>query len=120
MPTKTTLARVNGVELGYQIKGEGKPLVLLHGMLGSSRNWQTAGRDLAAKYHVFAPDLRNHGSSPHADSMGYAEMMADVLAWLEQDVPAISELELRSSTPISSSAWSSCRPRSSGRDGTPR
>src|SRR6185295_15823425 len=41
------------------------PLVLIHGMLGSSRNWQTAGRDLAAKYHVLAPDLRNHGASPH-------------------------------------------------------
>jgi esterase len=64
--------------------GGGKPpLVLLHGMLGSSRNWQTAGADLAARYHVFAVDLRNHGRSPHADTMSYAEMMADVLAWLD-------------------------------------
>jgi pimeloyl-ACP methyl ester carboxylesterase len=42
--------------------GEGKPpLVVLHGLLGSSRNWQTAGRDLAAHFHVSALDLRNHG-----------------------------------------------------------
>src|SRR5471030_427935 len=42
--------------------GAGHPsLVVLHGMLGSSRNWQTAGRELAARYHVLAPDLRNHG-----------------------------------------------------------
>ena len=60
------------------------PLVILHGMLGSSRNWQTAGRDLAAKFHVFALDLRNHGSSPHADEMPYAAMMADVIAWLDK------------------------------------
>lgn len=59
------------------------PLVVLHGMLGSSRNWQTAGRDLAARFHVFALDLRNHGSSPHAETMGYEEMMADVLAWMD-------------------------------------
>lgn len=59
------------------------PLVILHGMLGSSRNWQTAGRDLAARYHVLAPDLRNHGGSPHADTMRYEEMMADVLAWFD-------------------------------------
>lgn len=52
-------------------------------MLGSSRNWQTAGTDLAAHFRVFAPDLRNHGRSPHADTMEYPEMMADVLDWLE-------------------------------------
>jgi pimeloyl-ACP methyl ester carboxylesterase len=64
--------------------GAGKPsLLLLHGMLGSSRNWQTTGADLAAHYHVFALDLRNHGKSPHADEMTYEAMMADVLAWLD-------------------------------------
>ncbi len=52
-------------------------------MLGSSRNWQTAGRDLAEAFHVLVPDLRNHGGSPHADSMTYAEMMDDVVAWLD-------------------------------------
>jgi esterase len=52
-------------------------------MLGSSRNWQSAGRDLAASFHVMAPDLRNHGSSPHADSMTYPEMVADVVAWMD-------------------------------------
>jgi esterase len=64
--------------------GEGNPaLVLLHGLLGSSRNWQTAGRDFAARYHVLAVDLRNHGQSPHAEPMNYDEMMRDVLAWLD-------------------------------------
>ena len=32
--------------------GEGPPLVILHGMLGSSRNWQTVGRELASTNHV--------------------------------------------------------------------
>jgi esterase len=59
------------------------PLVILHGLLGSSRNWQTAGADLADKFHVCALDLRNHGRSPHADEMTYEAMMDDVLAWLE-------------------------------------
>jgi esterase len=59
------------------------PLVILHGMLGSSRNWQTSGRDLSTKFHVFALDLRNHGSSPHAEDMSYPAMMNDVLAWLD-------------------------------------
>lgn len=69
------------------------PLVVLHGMLGSSRNWQTAGRDLAAHFHVLAPDLRNHGSSPQAPTMSYEELMGDVLAWLEaQALPRASFL----------------------------
>lgn len=59
------------------------PLVILHGMLGSSRNWQTTGRDLAAKYHVLAPDLRNHGGSPHAALMMYPAMAEDVIRWLD-------------------------------------
>ncbi|MEY3774620.1 MAG: hypothetical protein RLZZ129_1400 [Verrucomicrobiota bacterium] len=64
--------------------GAGRPpLVILHGLLGSSRNWQTAGRDLSAHYHVHALDARNHGGSPHAEPMDYPAMAADVLAWLD-------------------------------------
>jgi pimeloyl-ACP methyl ester carboxylesterase len=59
------------------------PLVILHGLLGSSRNWQTAGRDLASRYHVYALDLRNHGGSPHSAEMTYAAMLADVLEWFD-------------------------------------
>jgi len=72
------------MELNYRdLGGEGKPpLVILHGILGSSRNWQTAGRDLAGRHHVLALDLRNHGSSPHAAEAGYGAMAGDVLAWL--------------------------------------
>ncbi len=60
------------------------PLVLLHGMLGSSRNWQSAGSDLAGRFHVLAPDARNHGRSPHADAMTYDAMVEDTIAWLTQ------------------------------------
>ncbi len=52
-------------------------------MLGSSRNWQTAGADLAVHHHVLALDLRNHGRSPHAATMSYLEMLEDVLGWLD-------------------------------------
>lgn len=58
-------------------------MVLLHGMLGSSRNWLSAGADLGAEYHVLAPDLRNHGRSPHAEAMDYAVLCEDVVAWMD-------------------------------------
>jgi esterase len=69
------------------------PLVILHGMLGSARNWQTAGRDLAESFHVLAPDLRNHGESLHTPIMSYPEMMGDVIAWLDaEQLPRVTLL----------------------------
>lgn len=63
--------------------GEGCPLLILHGMLGSSRNWATAAQALAEHFRVYALDLRNHGDSPHVNHASYAEMAADVRAWCE-------------------------------------
>lgn len=64
--------------------GAGKPpLIVLHGLLGSSRNWQSTGADLAARYHVYALDLRNHGRSPHSAEMTFDAMAADVLEWMD-------------------------------------
>jgi len=73
--------------------GEGKvPLVVLHGLLGSSRNWLGAGPQLAAARQVWALDLRNHGQSPHAEPMHYAAMVEDVIGWLDQRGLASVEL----------------------------
>lgn len=66
-----------------ELGGAGRPpLILLHGFLGSSRNWQTAGAGLAEHYHVWALDLRNHGRSPHAPEMDYPTLAGDVLEWM--------------------------------------
>jgi len=59
------------------------PLIILHGLMGSSRNWQTLGRELSERYHVFALDLRNHGTSPHSDEMTYQSMAEDVILWMQ-------------------------------------
>ena len=68
-----------------ELGGEGPPLVVLHGLLGSSRNWQSAGVALAERgYRVLAPDLRNHGSSPWGDDCGYPALAGDVVALLEK------------------------------------
>jgi esterase len=57
----------------------GTPVVVMHGLFGSGRNWMTAARRLASAHRVYAFDLRNHGSSPHTDTMSYPEMAQDVL-----------------------------------------
>ncbi|HET7594674.1 MAG TPA: alpha/beta fold hydrolase [Stellaceae bacterium] len=69
------------VELAATEQGSGPPLLILHGVFGSGRNWSSLAQHLAAAHHVFALDARNHGASPWADSMSYADMIADVRAF---------------------------------------
>jgi pimeloyl-ACP methyl ester carboxylesterase len=65
--------------------GQGDPpLVLLHGLFGSARNFGMVQRTLAHRRRTIALDLRNHGASPHAPDMRYASMAADVLQTLQQ------------------------------------
>jgi pimeloyl-ACP methyl ester carboxylesterase len=58
--------------------GQGPPLVLLHGLFGSARNWGAVQKALATDFRVVALDLRNHGASPHAPGMRYAAQAEDV------------------------------------------
>ena len=66
--------------LNYQEMGEGRPIIILHGLFGSARNWQGIARSLAENHRVITPDLRNHGHSFHEDSMSYIDMADDVIA----------------------------------------
>ena len=66
------------MRLNMTESGQGRPVVLLHGLFGASANLGTLARRLAARFRVLSVDLRNHGASPHAPDMGYAAMAADV------------------------------------------
>jgi pimeloyl-ACP methyl ester carboxylesterase len=54
------------------------PLVIVHGLFGSARNWGGIARALSARREVIAVDLRNHGDSPWAASHSYPDMAADL------------------------------------------
>ncbi|HBR92546.1 MAG TPA: alpha/beta hydrolase [Opitutae bacterium] len=76
-----------------RFKNPGAPvLVVLHGLLGSSRNWSTIGRTLQDRFDVHVLDLRNHGSSPHSDAMRWSEMCEDLQAYL--DLHELESIEL--------------------------
>jgi pimeloyl-ACP methyl ester carboxylesterase len=62
--------------------GQGAPVVLLHGLFGSARNFGAVRRGLAQRFRAIALDLRNHGTSPHAADMRYSTMAGDVLETL--------------------------------------
>lgn len=73
------------MKLHHRILGEGKPLMILHGLFGFSDNWQTHAKKLADYYQVILVDLRNHGRSDWSDDFSY-EIMADDIAELVQDL----------------------------------
>lgn len=65
------------MKLHYRTIGEGKPLFILHGLFGSSDNWQTLGKRFAEHFKVYFVDQRNHGHSPHSDEFNYDLMVED-------------------------------------------
>jgi pimeloyl-ACP methyl ester carboxylesterase len=71
-------------ELHFSTSGSGKPLVILHGLFGSGKNWQSHARQFADQSEVFMVDLRNHGQSFHADEMNYPVMADDVAQLLHR------------------------------------
>ena len=75
------------MELHFREFGEGPPLVILHGLLGSSDNWVTLAKQFAEHFHVFIPDQRNHGHSFHTDDFNYDLLTEDLVKF-------ISDLEL--------------------------
>jgi pimeloyl-ACP methyl ester carboxylesterase len=77
--------RVNGIELWFETRGEGPPLLLLHGMGGSSQDWQHFGRDAIAREHrTLAVDARGHGRSTNdRPELTHRQCAADVLALLD-------------------------------------
>lgn len=69
-----------------RIEGEGKPLLIIHGFMGTSDNWKTLGGQYAKEgYQVHALDLRNHGKSFHSDEFTYDAMVNDVVEYCREN-----------------------------------
>jgi esterase len=69
--------------LALHFREFGKPglptLCMLHGLFGSASNWMGIVKYLQDDFHIIAPDMRNHGRSPHAEGMDYSCMVGDLL-----------------------------------------
>ncbi len=70
------------MKLFFRETGSGMPLVILHGLYGSSDNWMSIARQLADDYRVILPDQRNHGESPHSPVHNYPALIADLEAFV--------------------------------------
>lgn len=81
-PQAGKYAKVNGIDVYYEVYGEGKPLLLLHGNGGSIAGRSAMLPKLAEKYKVIAMDSRCHGKSGCSKELNYEMMAADVNALL--------------------------------------
>ena len=83
---------IHGHSVGYRRAGAGEPILLIHGLAGSSRTWDDVIPQLAEHYDVIAPDLLGHGESakPLGDySLGaFASGVRDLLSVL--DIPSVT------------------------------
>ncbi|EMJ96171.1 alpha/beta fold hydrolase [Leptospira alstonii] len=68
------------------------PILVLHGLFGSSKNWLSVGNFLSRYADVYLMDLRNHGDSPHSSQHSLASMVEDMETWITKrkiEKPAI-------------------------------
>ena len=72
------------MKLNYKEFGQGRPLIILHGLLGSLDNWQTLAKRWGEDFHVFTVDQRNHGQSPHNEEMNYHLLSGDLLEFIRE------------------------------------
>jgi len=72
------------MQLHFREYGSGHPVIILHGLFGSLNNWATISHRLAAQFHVFAVDQRNHGGSVHSPEMNYDVMASDIRRFMDR------------------------------------
>lgn len=81
------IASINGVDLNYEIHGQGEAIVFLHGYTGSTRDWANQMSVLSSRYRVIALDQRGHGKSAalsREDDYSVEIFVDDVLAVLKR------------------------------------
>jgi pimeloyl-ACP methyl ester carboxylesterase len=72
------------MKLFFRKSGEGKPLIILHGLFGSSDNWFSLAKVFAEHFTVYLVDQRNHGQSPHSDEFNYQLLTEDLAEFIQE------------------------------------
>ena len=66
------------VDLSFTEYGTGSPVVIVHGLFGSKRNWSSIAKQLGRTHRIIAVDQRNHGESPWTEDHTYPHMAEDL------------------------------------------
>ncbi|HZS76657.1 MAG TPA: alpha/beta hydrolase [Ktedonobacteraceae bacterium] len=83
LPQEQTID-INDMRMYYQLQGQGEPLLLLHGFLGSSKDWTLFTPNLEKTYRLIIPDLRGHGRSTNpSQAFTFRQAALDLFALLD-------------------------------------
>ena len=83
-PREGHFASVNGMEMYYEVHGEGPPLVLLHGWTGSALYFQPFWSDLVPNFKLIVPEMRGHGRSTNpTNRFTFRQSALDIFALLD-------------------------------------
>ncbi|ELR70727.1 Putative esterase/lipase ybfF [Fulvivirga imtechensis AK7] len=72
------------MKLYHRELGHGKPLIILHGLFGSSDNWMSIARELESDYKIYLVDQRNHGQSANNEEFSYTAMADDLNEFINE------------------------------------
>ncbi|MFY0571749.1 alpha/beta fold hydrolase [Archangium lansingense] len=76
---------LNGMELYCEVRGDGEPLVLLHGGTGAGSDWRYVFDESLEGYRTIVPDLRGHGRSTNpSGKLTFRQVASDVLALMDR------------------------------------
>jgi pimeloyl-ACP methyl ester carboxylesterase len=84
-----SIANIRGIAIAYEEKGQGAPLVFIHGHPFNRTMWREQLRAFSTHYRVIAPDLRGYGESSVLPGKTYLEDFARDLAHLLEQLNAI-------------------------------
>jgi len=69
--------------LSASVIGVGEPVIILHGLFGESKNWNSIAKELASNFEVHLIDQRNHGVSFHHKEHNYVVLAEDLNQYIE-------------------------------------
>jgi esterase len=72
------------MKLFYRESGDGQPLIILHGLFGSSDNWYSHAKTFAPFFKIYLVDQRNHGHSPHSNEFNYKALTEDLEEFIQE------------------------------------
>jgi pimeloyl-ACP methyl ester carboxylesterase len=79
------IADINGCQIAYDVRGDGDPLLLLHGGMGAGADWKYVFPEDPAGFQVIAPDMRGHGRSTNpSGAFTFRQAALDMLALLDR------------------------------------
>lgn len=74
---------LNGKQLAVERHGDGDPIIMVHGLGGTSNAWGPQADVLAREFSVIRPDLEGAGRSPASGPISIDSLVADVIALMD-------------------------------------